>query len=153
MVPKEWGVNACGSSSPSVHSASAPPAVTLTTRRCGANSTSTWRQMPHGGVGVSASVAITMLVKSRTPRDTATLTAARSAQMPAGNDAFSMLHPSVTLRGAGRQRKRLPCFHFGARVGLLPAFGDFTGTADVAVLPGDRVYVVAGGDVLEIGGS
>ena len=63
------------------------------------------------------------------------------------------VHPSVTLRGAGRQRKRLPCFHFGARVGLLPAFGDFTGTADVSVLPGDRVFVVAGDDVLEIGGG
>lgn len=70
---------------------------------------------------------------------------------PAGYVLAGHVHPSVTLRGAGRQRKRLPCFHFGARVGLLPAFGDFTGTADVAVLPGDRVYVVAGGDVLEVG--
>jgi uncharacterized protein len=58
------------------------------------------------------------------------------------------VHPSVTLRGAGRQRQRLPCFHLGARVGILPAFGEFTGTADVAVAPGDRVYVVAGGQVV-----
>lgn len=61
------------------------------------------------------------------------------------------VHPSVTLRGAGRQRQRLPCFHLGARVGILPAFGEFTGTADVAVAPGDRVYVVAGGQVVPAG--
>ncbi|WP_420129828.1 ligase-associated DNA damage response endonuclease PdeM [Longimicrobium sp.] len=58
------------------------------------------------------------------------------------------IHPSVTLRGAGRQRQRLPCFHLGPRVGILPAFGEFTGTADVPVVPGDRVYVVAGGQVV-----
>jgi DNA ligase-associated metallophosphoesterase len=61
------------------------------------------------------------------------------------------VHPSVTLRGAGRQRQRLPCFHLGARVGILPAFGEFTGTADVAVVPGDRVYVVAGEQVVPAG--
>lgn len=58
------------------------------------------------------------------------------------------VHPSVTLRGAGRQRQRLPCFHLGARVGILPAFGEFTGTADVPVAPGDRVYVVADGQIV-----
>jgi DNA ligase-associated metallophosphoesterase len=58
------------------------------------------------------------------------------------------VHPSVTLRGAGRQRERLACFHLGPHVGILPAFGDFTGTADVPVIPGDRVYVVAGDQVV-----
>jgi uncharacterized protein len=58
------------------------------------------------------------------------------------------VHPSVTLRGAGRQRQRLACFHLAPKVGILPAFGDFTGTADVAVAPGDRVYVVAAGQVV-----
>jgi DNA ligase-associated metallophosphoesterase len=61
------------------------------------------------------------------------------------------VHPSVTLRGAGRQRQRLACFHLGPRVGILPAFGEFTGTADVPVAPGDRVYVVAGGQVVPAG--
>jgi DNA ligase-associated metallophosphoesterase len=58
------------------------------------------------------------------------------------------VHPSVTLRGAGRQRERLACFHLGPHVGTLPAFGDFTGTADVSVIPGDRVFVVAGAQVV-----
>lgn len=60
------------------------------------------------------------------------------------------LHPSVTLRGTGRQRQRFPCFHFGDRCGVLPAFGEFTGTAEVRVREGDRLYVVAGGEVLSI---
>ena len=60
------------------------------------------------------------------------------------------VHPSVTLRGAGRQRERLPCFHFGPRLGILPAFGEFTGTADVAVAESDRVWVVAEGRVLPV---
>jgi uncharacterized protein len=58
------------------------------------------------------------------------------------------LHPAAVLRGAGRQRERLPCFWFGPAVGVLPAFGEFTGAAAVRPAPGDRVWVVAGDDVV-----
>jgi DNA ligase-associated metallophosphoesterase len=54
------------------------------------------------------------------------------------------LHPCVVLAGGARQRERLPCFWFGRDVGVLPAFGDFTGCAEITVEPGDRVWVVAG---------
>lgn len=60
------------------------------------------------------------------------------------------LHPAVVLRGPGRSRERLPCFLFGSQVGLLPAFGAFTGLADILPEPGDRVFVVADGEVAEI---
>lgn len=63
------------------------------------------------------------------------------------------LHPGVRLAGAGRQRERLPCFWLGAGVGVLPAFGDFTGLAEVRPAPGDRVFVVAEGEVVEVGGG
>jgi DNA ligase-associated metallophosphoesterase len=59
------------------------------------------------------------------------------------------VHPAARLTGPGRQRLRVPCFVLGDRVGILPAFGDFTGTATIAPRPGDRVYVIAGGDVIE----
>ena len=59
------------------------------------------------------------------------------------------LHPGVVLVGAGRERERLPCFWFGRRVGVLPAFGEFTGLATVRPDPGDRVVVVAGEELLE----
>jgi DNA ligase-associated metallophosphoesterase len=53
------------------------------------------------------------------------------------------IHPSVCLRGNGRQMLRLPCFYFSENQGILPAFGAFTGTAEVEVRNGDRVFVIA----------
>jgi hypothetical protein len=91
------GVNACGNRSDMSHRASAPPRVTLSTGRAGANSNNTCRQIPHGGVGTSASVAITRASNSLSPRATAAPTATRSAHEPAGYDAFSTLHPSTTI--------------------------------------------------------
>lgn len=61
------------------------------------------------------------------------------------------IHPAVSLSGMGGQREKLPCFLFGERIGLLPAFGDFTGGATVRPRRGDRVLVVAGAEVIEIG--
>lgn len=60
------------------------------------------------------------------------------------------IHPAVVLSGAGRQRSRLPCFWFGSAIGVLPAFGEFTGLADVDVQPGDRVYVLADDGVIAV---
>lgn len=57
------------------------------------------------------------------------------------------LHPAVVLGGRAHERLRLPCFHFGPQVGVLPAFGAFTGMHVVARGTGDRVYVVAGDEV------
>jgi len=91
------GVNACGNNSDMSHRASAPPRVTLSTGSAGANSNNTCRQIPHGGVGTSASVAITRASNSLSPRATAAPTATRSAHEPAGYDAFSTLHPSTTI--------------------------------------------------------
>jgi DNA ligase-associated metallophosphoesterase len=59
------------------------------------------------------------------------------------------LHPAVTV-GRGIDSLRLPCFHFGARIGVLPAFGAFTGTHHVQPRAGDRVFVVAGDAVREV---
>ena len=64
------------------------------------------------------------------------------------------LHPCVNLRGAARERLRLPCFWFGdpvcRAVGVLPAFGDFTGMHPIQRRPGDRVWAVAGQAVREL---
>lgn len=57
------------------------------------------------------------------------------------------VHPAVVLGGRARQRLRLPCFHFGPKVGLLPAFGGFTGSHVVQAAPGDAVFVVAADEV------
>jgi DNA ligase-associated metallophosphoesterase len=54
------------------------------------------------------------------------------------------LHPAVSIGGRAHDRLRLPCFHFGPAVGVLPAFGAFTGSHTVRPDPGDRVFVVEG---------
>jgi uncharacterized protein len=53
------------------------------------------------------------------------------------------IHPGVSLIGRGRQSVTLPCFYFGMRQALLPAFGMFTGLARIAPKKDDRVFVVA----------
>jgi uncharacterized protein len=60
------------------------------------------------------------------------------------------IHPAVTLTGSGRQYSRLPCFWFGRDIGVLPAFGEFTGVAEVDVQPGDQVFVVADTEVIAV---
>lgn len=62
------------------------------------------------------------------------------------------LHPCVVLGGRAHDRLRLPCFHFGASVGVLPAFGDFTGMHAVRRAAGDRVFVLQGEAVLPLPG-
>ena len=57
------------------------------------------------------------------------------------------LHPGAALGGRANDRLRLPCFHFGGDVGVLPAFGAFTGLHVVRPVPGDLVFVVAGDTV------
>ena len=62
------------------------------------------------------------------------------------------LHPAAVMTGPARQRERLACFWLGADVGVLPAFGDFTGVADVNAGPDDRVFVIAGEHVVDASG-
>ena len=45
---------------------------------------------------------------------------------------------------------RLPCFWLTADYAVLPAFGAFTGMADVAAGADDRLYVVAGDRVMQL---
>jgi DNA ligase-associated metallophosphoesterase len=63
------------------------------------------------------------------------------------------LHPAVRLTGAGRQRVTLPCFWFGAQVGVLPAFGSFTGATVITPAPDDQVFVIADDAVVAVSGA
>jgi metallophosphoesterase superfamily enzyme len=58
------------------------------------------------------------------------------------------IHPGIRLYGRGGDRARLPCFYFGREYGVLPAFGDFTGLADIDYRPEDRIYAVTGTEVI-----
>ncbi len=63
------------------------------------------------------------------------------------------IHPAVRLSAPGERSLRLPCFWFGTRCGVLPAFGAFTGTAVVRPREGDQVFVVADDEVVRMGGT
>jgi len=72
--------------------------------------------------------------------------AARGAAILCGH-----LHPGVLLSGTMRDM-RAACFWFGRlpRVGVLPAFGTFTGMKLVRPVEGDRVLAVGPGGILDI---
>lgn len=59
------------------------------------------------------------------------------------------IHPAVHMSG-GLDHARLACFWFGERVGVLPAFGEFTGTYPVRPASRDQVIVVADGAVVKV---
>ncbi len=71
-------------------------------------------------------------------------------QSEGGYTLAGHLHPAIRLRGNGAERATLPCFWFGAQVGVLPAFGGLTGMAKIQPEPGDRVCAIAGDEVVEI---
>jgi DNA ligase-associated metallophosphoesterase len=58
-------------------------------------------------------------------------------------------HPCTRV-GRGIDSLRLPCFHFRSGVGVLPAFGAFTGMHPIEREAGDRVFVVADNAVHEV---
>ena len=60
------------------------------------------------------------------------------------------IHPAVRMHAPGEKSLRLPCFWFGARYGVLPAFGAFTGSAEVLPRRGDQVFVIAEQEVLQV---
>lgn len=59
------------------------------------------------------------------------------------------VHPAYRLFGKGRQRLRLPCFYLQSHMGLLPAFGAFTGGMNIDRADDSRVFVVGEGAVWE----
>lgn len=80
------------------------------------------------------------------------LLALRHQPAPSG-ECYTMaghLHPCVTLPGRAHDRLRLPCFHFGDRIGVLPAFGAFTGMHPIETGAGDRVFVADRERVIEL---
>jgi DNA ligase-associated metallophosphoesterase len=60
------------------------------------------------------------------------------------------LHPVVRLREGRRSRLRLPCFWLRREILVLPALGSLVDGAGIQVGPGERIFVPAGDQVLEI---
>lgn len=60
------------------------------------------------------------------------------------------VHPVAQLRGRARQKVTRPCFAFGERGGLLPAFGEFTGGAVIDQRNFARTFVIADDNVIPL---
>ena len=60
------------------------------------------------------------------------------------------LHPAVRLHGRGGDSARLACFSVGPGQTVLPAFGDFTGSASVSRAAPQRLFAIAGDRVFEV---
>jgi DNA ligase-associated metallophosphoesterase len=58
------------------------------------------------------------------------------------------IHPCVRLQGKGRQFLKLPCFFKRPNQLILPAFGEFTGTYELAPTEGDIVYAITKEEVI-----
>lgn len=72
---------------------------------------------------------------------------------PAAGEGYTLaghIHPGLVLSGPALQRERLPCFLLRERMAVLPAFGSFTGLATIEPRAGDRAFVVAEADVIEV---
>lgn len=63
------------------------------------------------------------------------------------------IHPAVSLTQGGDALTKIPCFHFNETVGVLPAFGEFTGTQRVKPAPSDHVFAVADDQVFPLVGA
>ncbi len=59
-------------------------------------------------------------------------------------------HPALAGSVAGQSWEKIPCFWFAKRVGVLPAFGSFTGTHPVRAVKGDLVVATTGEELMEI---
>jgi uncharacterized protein len=60
------------------------------------------------------------------------------------------VHPSFILRDRFGPNLRAPCFYFGERCGLLPAFGSFTGTSEILPEKVGRIFVIGPEEIIEL---
>ncbi len=70
-------------------------------------------------------------------------------ELPEGAyNIYGHIHPCVRLVDRAGSTMKLPAFFFGPQAGILPAFGEFTGCAEVEARVTDRVFVLAEGAVI-----
>lgn len=60
------------------------------------------------------------------------------------------VHPGVVLRNKSRQLQRLPCFYWGQKHAVLPAYGIFTGISTIQPFQSDEVFVIFDNRVVKL---
>lgn len=73
------------------------------------------------------------------------------ASLESGSYIFSgHVHPSIKINGFAKQSLILPCFYFGAKAAILPAFGNFTGTHPLSPTQGDIIFAITQREVIRL---
>ena len=60
------------------------------------------------------------------------------------------IHPGIYIKGMGKQSLRFPCFYFAKDHAVLPAFSRFTGTHLIEPKKNERVFAIAGNDIIQV---
>jgi DNA ligase-associated metallophosphoesterase len=68
---------------------------------------------------------------------------------PSGYALCGHVHPGIRIASAG-EAARVPCFLLGRERAILPAFGRFTGLADIAPAHDERIVAIAGAGLFEL---
>jgi DNA ligase-associated metallophosphoesterase len=60
------------------------------------------------------------------------------------------VHPAISISEKFGSGIRAPCFCFGDRCAIFPAFGSFTGMRNIKPRKNDRIFAVGDGEVIEV---
>jgi uncharacterized protein len=60
------------------------------------------------------------------------------------------IHPAISLSEKYGGGIRAPCFCFGTRCAILPAFGSFTGMRSIKPRKDDQIFAVGSGEIIEV---
>lgn len=60
------------------------------------------------------------------------------------------MHPGVRIQGAGRQSLCFPCFYFGKKYAVLPAFSRFTGIAMISPDEEESVFAIVNKELIRL---
>lgn len=69
------------------------------------------------------------------------------------DDLFAIaghIHPGVRLKGKAKQSLLLPCFYFAQKHAIIPAFGNFTGMAQIKPRENDHVFVILENSIIKL---
>jgi len=60
------------------------------------------------------------------------------------------IHPGIRIQGAGKQSLCFPCFYFGRKYAVLPAFSRFTGVAMIYPEAEEQVFAIVNQELIRL---
>ena len=60
------------------------------------------------------------------------------------------IHPGIRIQGAGKQSLCFPCFYFGKKYAVLPAFSRFTGVAMIYPEAEEQVFAIVNQELIRL---